>query len=172
MKKINVQMIVRIALALAMAIVLHELKIYRLPQGGSVTPGSMVPLFIIAFYYGPAWGILTGGVFGVINLMLNPYIVHPMQVILDYPLPFMALGLAGFFRNNTIMGVIVGVIGRFICHFLSGVIFFASYAPKGMSPYVYSAVANGAHLAVEGLLCIVIMKVLPLQRLFDILKKQ
>ncbi len=72
-----------------------------------------------------------------------------MQVLLDYPIAFGALGLAGFFRNRPFLGVNVGIAGRFVAHFVSGIIFFATYAPEGMSPIVYSAIYNGSYLLPE-----------------------
>jgi thiamine transporter len=83
----------------------------------------------------------------------------------------MALGLAGYFPNRKVTGTIVAVIGRFICHFISGVVFFGSFAPKGMSPAVYSLMVNGIFMAVEGGICIAIMAVLPLRQLSRIIKR-
>jgi thiamine transporter len=77
-----------------------------------------------------------------------------VQFLLDYPLAFGSLGLAGFFRNLRWpwlpgVGVAVGICGRFICHFISGLVFFASYAPAGMNPAVYSAIYNALYLVPE-----------------------
>ena len=75
--------------------------------------------------------------------------MHPAQVLLDYPIAFGALGLAGFFRNRAFLGINVGIAGRFLAHFVSGIIFFAIYAPEGMSPIIYSALYNGSYLLPE-----------------------
>jgi thiamine transporter len=85
----------------------------------------------------------------MVQLFVEPYIYHPAQVLLDYPIAFGALGLAGFFTNYALIGVAVAIFGRFISHLLSGVIFFAEYAPAGMSPVVYSAIYNGSYLIGE-----------------------
>ena len=82
----------------------------------------------------------------------------------------MALGLAGYFPNKKITGTIVAVTGRFICHFISGMVFFGSFAPDGMSPAVYSLMINGPFMAVEGGICIAIMAVLPMKQLSRIIK--
>lgn len=163
------RLITQIGISLALATILHIITIYHLPQGGSITPGSMVPLFIMALYYGPKIGIITGLLFGIINLILNPFIVHPVQLLLDYPLAFMVLGVAGFFKNP-IIGALVGLTGRFMFHFISGIVFFSSYAPQGMSPYLYSVIVNGLFMGVEGIICIVVISLLPLNQLFDILE--
>ncbi|OAA91950.1 energy-coupled thiamine transporter ThiT [Clostridium ljungdahlii] len=169
--KFNTSMVVQIGVALALATVLKIFRIYHFPQGGSVTLGSMIPLLILAFFYGPEVGFLTGFLYGIISLILGPYILHPVQVLFDYPLPFMAIGLAGYFRDKKILGTFVAVFARFICHFISGVVFFGSFAPKGMSTYLYSLMINGPFMAVEGCICIVIMALLPMKQLYSIFNK-
>lgn len=169
--KLDARTISIIGVALALSMVLKFFRIYRLPQGGSITAGSMVPILLVALFYGPEIGLLTGFLFGILTLSLDPYILHPVQVLFDYPLPFMALGLAGFFPNKKILGPFVGIFGRFICHFISGLVFFGSYAPEGMSPFVYSLVVNGLFVAVEGGVCIAIISLLPLKNLRFIFNK-
>ena len=84
--------------------------------------------------------------FGAVDLVIEPFVVHPIQLVLDYPFAFAALGLAGFFQKNPVLGVFVGGTGRFLCHFVSGVVYFSDYAPPGMSPILYSAIYNGTYL--------------------------
>lgn len=163
--KLNTPVIVHIGLMLALTVILHNFRLYHMPQGGSVTLGGMIPLLLITFRYGPVVGYLAGFVYGVINLIQNPYILHPVQVLFDYPLPYMAIGLAGYFKDRILLGAIVGSCGRFICHFISGVVFFASYAPPGTSPYWYSLVFNATYLIPELVICLVILRVLPVKRL-------
>jgi thiamine transporter len=109
----------------------------------------MVPILWLALRRGPKVGLFAAAVYGLVQLAVEPFIVHPLQVLLDYPLAFGALGLAGFFHNRPFVGVNVGIWGRFITHFVSGVIFFASYAPEGMNPAVYSAIYNGSYILPE-----------------------
>ncbi len=159
------RLISHIGLALALAAILHAFKLYHMPQGGSVTLGSMIPILLMAFFYGPQVGYLTGFLYGLINLIQDPYILHPIQVLFDYPLPFMALGLAGYFKGRYLAGTAVGIIGRFLFHYISGIVFFASYAPAGVSPYLYSFVFNASYLSVECIVCIIIMRMLPIERI-------
>ena len=158
-------MITRIAIALALATVLKIFRIYHLPQGGSITLGSMVPILIIAFLYGPLIGSLTGFIYGIITLFMDPFILSPVQVLFDYPLPFLVLGVAGFFKNKKILGAFIAIFLRFVCHFISGVAFFGSYAPEGMSTVIYSLTVNGSFIAIEGLICLIIIKFLPFERI-------
>lgn len=169
----SAKLIAQIGLAIALACVLQVLRLYRWPQGGSVTLGSMVPILFMGIAYGPSIGLLTGFVFGLLNLFLDPFILTPVQMLLDYPLAYMSLGLVGFFKKNYIKGTIVALFGRFLCHFLSGVIFFGSYAvDAGMTPIPYSLLVNGIFISVEGLICIIILKMLPMKRLKTNLVKE
>lgn len=174
MKKItfSARLLAHVGLVLALATILHTLKLYHMPQGGSVTPGSMLPLLLMAFFYGPEVGFLTGFLYGLINLIQNPYILHPAQVLFDYPLPFMALGLAGYFKDHYLAGTFAAIGGRFVFHYISGIVFFASYAPPGTSPYLYSFLFNASYLSVECLVCLILMRILPIKRLEMTIKRQ
>jgi len=86
-----------------------------------------------------------------------------VQVLFDYPLAFGALGLAGLFgptMRGAVFGAVVAVSARFVCHFVSGVVFFASYAPEGWNPYLYSAVYNAAYLVPSLGIALVVVVVL------------
>jgi len=169
----RVRIITETIVMVALAGALYLIKIFTLAQGGSVTLGSMVPIFLLALRRGPRIGIIGGVAFGLVALVEDVYsgvevIFYPAQVILDYPLAFGLLGLAGFFQKIPILGVGVGIAGRFCSHFVSGVLFFASYAPAGVSPFIYSAVYNGGFLIPEfvitAALMIALVKVRALER--------
>ncbi|SFC67739.1 energy-coupled thiamine transporter ThiT [Clostridium uliginosum] len=163
--KFTPQLIARIGIALALATILKMLRIYHFPQGGSITFGSMIPILLIAFMYGPQVGFLTGFLYGIITLFMDPFILHPVQVLFDYPLPFICLGIAGFFPKQKYLGVSLSIFARFICHFISGIAFFGSYAPEGVSPAMYSLAINGPIIGIEGIICLVIVSVLPINRI-------
>jgi thiamine transporter len=136
------------ALAIALAFVLGLIKVWKMPYGGSISL-EMVPLILLTLRQGPFVGIVAGAAYGLLNLAVEPVALHPVQVIFDYPLAFGVLGLAGLFQptvRGAILGTIVAVLARFLCHFVSGVVFFASYAPEGWNPYVYSAAYNAGYL--------------------------
>ena len=168
--KFSTRMLVYIALMLAVTILLKQIRLYHFPQGGSVTLGATIPLMLLTYRYGASVGMFAGFIFGLINIVLDPFILHPIQVLFDYPLPFMAMGLAGIFPEKIFLSTVLAFVGRFICHFISGVIFFASYAPEGISPIIYSLTANATYLIPETLICLVILKILPVKRLLDAMK--
>jgi thiamine transporter len=163
--KILAEIIMLVALAGALSLVSHS--VFGLPQGGSINVG-MVPIFWLAIRRGWKVGLFAGTVFGMVDLAIEPFIVHPVQLILDYPLAFACLGLAGFFQRRPVVGVVVGVTGRFISHFVSGVIYFPEYAPEGMSPILYSAIYNGSYLVPSMIICAVVIGILQKSKTLDI----
>lgn len=168
--KFSTRMLVNISLMLALTILLHQIRLYHFPQGGSITLGSMIPLMFLAYRYGVAVGFFAGFIFGLINMILNPFILHPIQVLFDYPLPWMAAGLAAIFPKNFIASTILVFAGKFICHFISGVVFFASYATEGMSPIIYSLTVNASMIIPECIICCALMKFLPIERILNSIK--
>lgn len=157
----RVYTLTEIGVAVALSVILGMIRIYRMPQGGSVSL-EMLPIFYVALRSGGSVGILAGLVLGLAKLLLGPYIVHPLQLLLDYPLAFAFLGLAGFFRRYPVIGIILGGFGRFAMHVLSGVVFFASYAPEGANVWLYSATYNASYMVPELVIAVVIMLVLGL----------
>lgn len=162
--KFTARLMTQIAIAVAIAAVLNMFTLFKMPQGGSVTMASMVPIYLVAFAYGPQVGLFTGFLFGIVNLLLGATILHPIQVLMDYPVPFMMIGLAGAFPKHMNVGIIVANILRFIPHVLSGVVFFAAYTPEGQHPLVYSLLYN-SFVFVDGLIALIVMNLLPVNRL-------
>jgi thiamine transporter len=158
--KILTEVVTMVALAGVLEFVSGFIPFLTLPQGGRVTLAAMVPIFFIAVRRGPRIGILAGLAFGLVVLVEEPFVYHPIQFLLDYPLAFGALGLAGFFRKLPPIGVAIGIAGRFVCHFISGLVFFASYAPAGMNPALYSAIYNASYLIPELVISEIVMFVL------------
>ncbi len=154
--------------AVALAGALNLVRIFTLPQGGSVTLASMVPIFLLALRRGWKIGILGGIILGVVVLIEEPFVVHPVQLLLDYPIAFGALGLAGLFRSKPLVGVGIGMVGRFAAHFASGVIFFASFAGD-LDPYTYSAIYNAGYLIPEFVISAVIIWLLVRAKALEIM---
>jgi thiamine transporter len=167
--KILSEIIIFVALAGALALVSHFF--FELPQGGTINIG-MVPIFWLALRRGPKIGIFAGAVLGAVDLTIEPFIVNPAQFILDYPLAFACLGLAGLFRNLKVIGPVVGVVvggtGRFLSHFVSGVIYFPQYAPPGMSPAVYSILYNGTYMVPSITICAIVIALLQRSKVINI----
>jgi len=146
-------MLVEMAMGIAIAIVLSQFRLFRMPQGGSVTLMA-IPLLVIAFRWGGKAGFLTGVGTGVIRLFLGAYVIHWAQFILDYPLAFSAVGLAGFLGSKPLAGLVAGGAGRFFFHFLAGMVFFGAYAPEGTPVAIYALTYNLTYMGPEILLSI------------------
>ena len=157
------------AICVAVAFVLNQIS-PSLPQGGSITPASMLFIVLIGYWFGAEKGILAGFVMGLLDTVTGAWFVHPVQYILDYLLGFAALGLSGFFRNmkhGLYIGYIVGVIGRFICVYLAGVIFWGHYAPEGQSPMLYSFIYNITYIGPEMVLTLIIISIPAVKNAID-----
>jgi len=158
----NPRVLAEIAIFTALATALSTIVIYVMPQGGSITLASMVPILWLSLRRGPIVGAVTGTIYGGIQFMLLPYAIDPIQVLLDYPLAFGVLGLAGFFQKWPVVGAAVGIGLRFVMHFTSGVIYWAPIYAPGIDPIIYSSVYNGSYLlpelAVSGFILFLLQK--------------
>ncbi len=157
---LNVKILAETAGAVALAGALNLVKVIFLPQGGSITLASMVPVLLLSLRRGWKAGIPAGVVLGLVVLVEEGLVVHPAQLLLDYPLAFGAIGAAGFFRTKPLIGVVIAITCRFISHFVSGVIFFASFAPAGQDAYTYSVLYNGSYLLPELVISVVVIQLL------------
>ena len=141
------------AICLALALILSRLKLFQMPQGGDVTLCSMLFIALAGYWFGPKAGILAGVSEGLLRFVISSSgAVHPVQILLDYPLAFGALGISGFFGNaryGLVVGYIAGCLSLFCMSFISGFVFFASYAPAGESAVLYSAVYNLSYVLPE-----------------------
>jgi len=163
------RMLATASLCIAMGFILSCLTVYKLPQGGSITPASMLPMIFFAWAYGPVPGITAGMVYGLLQLVQGAYVIHPIQFLLDYLFPFAAMGLGGILggKKQLPWAVLLAGVARFIMHFLSGYVFFGEYAPEGQSPFVYSVVYNGAYMLPETLICMGITFLPPVKKMFE-----
>jgi len=143
--RILAETIIFVALATALSFVV----VYVMPQGGSITAGSMVPLIWLALRRGPKIGVTAGILYGLMQFVFLPYAVDPVQVLLDYPLAFGVLGFAGFSKKMPLIGASVAIAGRFVMHFVSGVVYWAPLYAPDLNPFTYSAIYNGSYLVPE-----------------------
>lgn len=142
---VKTRKLVTAAICVALATVLSYIKVFRMPQGGSVSL-EMLPLIVMSIALGPWWGMGGGAVCGLLQMIFGGYILTPLQAALDYPVAFGLLGLAGFLRNCWFCGALLGVAGRWAAEVVCGVVFFGRYAPEGQSPLVYNMVYSATYL--------------------------
>ena len=161
-QRFSTRQLVFSSVAIALAFVTSNIKLLHLPFGGSITLFSMFFICFIGYLYGPRSGLTAGVAYGLLQLLIDPYVVSIPQLFTDYILAFGALGLAGVFtnaKNGIIKGYLMGIFGRFIFAVLSGVIFFGMYAPDGINPFVYSVAYNGLYIGIEGAATLVILAI-------------
>lgn len=173
-KKIGI--LAECAVMLALAFALSMAKLYKMPLGGSVTVGSMLPIMMIGIKYGPKIGVGTAFLYSVTQALqalasgnVFPYCetgtTLVVCVLFDYVVPFTILGLSGVFMKcssirteevRAYIGMAATVVVRFLCHFITGVVIWKQWAPEGMGKYLYSFLYNGSFLGVDFAILLVI----------------
>lgn len=178
-KKASAKQIAFSGVAIALGTVTSMIKIFEFPMGGSLTLFSMLFVTLVGYWYGTRAGITASVAYGILQLVLWPYIINPVQPIVDYVLAFGALGLSGVFHNSKnvlVKGYILAVIGRYFFAFLSGLIFFGSYASDYgftgfFGPVLYSLVYNGIYLGAEAGITLVLLAIKPVRDAMTSVKK-
>ena len=167
-QKWSAKMIASGALAIALSFVLSCIRLYRMPTGGSVTLGSMLPLMLFSVSYGVGPGLLAGLAYGLLQYLQGGWWLNVWQFILDYLLAFAALGLPGIAHNKSdkwmYIGIPVAALGRAVSAILAGLMWVAGSAPEDLvigstqfsSPLLYSIVYNGTYLVPDTLICLVL----------------
>ena len=145
------RVIAEIAVFVSLATVLSRIELVDLSRG-AVTAASMLPILWLTIRRGPKIGILSATLYGVIQLAFDPIVYNPIQVLLDYPVAYGLLGVAGFFQKRPFIGICLGTAGRFVALFVSGVVFAPTQSPLGMNVFEYSAVYNGFYVGFEFLI--------------------
>lgn len=176
--KWNASMIAKAAICVALAYILSLIKIFRMPMGGSVTLVAMYPLILFCVAFGPLEGLLIGCVYGLFQLLIDPYVIHPMQLLVDYPLAFAALSLSCLVRilpmNERMklpVAVLLGYMGRYAMAVLSGAVFFAEYAGE-QGAMAYSLIYNLSYLGPEALVCMIVAAIPGMNRLPALLRER
>lgn len=164
--KLTAKQLVFCAMAIALGTVLSNIKLFHFPTGGSITLLSMLVICLPGYFFGLGAGLMTGLAYGVLQLLIDPYVLYPMQLVVDYFLAFGALGLSGLFsnaKNGLVKGYIAAVLGRYVFAVISGWIFFGSYAWEGWGALPYSMVYNGIYIFAEAAVSIVVLVLPPVK---------
>ena len=177
-RKVTTKQIVFAAMAIALATVIATvIKLPSLPNGGSVTLFSMLVVTMVGYWYGPFVGITAAVGFGILQFITGPYVVHPLQVVIDYPLAFGALGISGFFsgkKNGLLKGYVAGVLGRFFFASVSGLIFYTVYVESLEENIVAvwaSLVYNMTYILPEAVITILLISIPAVKRALGKIKE-
>jgi len=165
----NIRALVETSLLVAMGFVLSYITIIKLPQGGAVTPLSMLPILMIGLRRGVKWGVGGGFIYACLQMLqefwpppTGTVVAYISVVLLDYLAAFTVLGLAGIFRGKR-YGLLYAAplcyTLRFLCHFISGIAVWSAYAGD-LPVWLYSLTYNGAYMGIELVLTMLVGAVL------------
>lgn len=178
MQQRNIRVTIEIAIFIALAIVLDQIVLFRMPQGGSISLG-MLPIIVIALRRGAGVGITTGFLTGLLSFMLGGFFVNIFQMLLDYPLAIAVIGLAGIYSKtfqaqlsagqlnkaslSASFATLIAGLAELVPHTIAGVVFYASFAPQNQSVFIYSLVYNATVIIPKTLITMVVLVLLVLK---------
>ncbi|WP_261805727.1 energy-coupled thiamine transporter ThiT [Lapidilactobacillus luobeiensis] len=157
-------------LAMALTYVPHDLGVSSIQLAY-----GLIPIAIYCYRRGVVPGMIAGLIWGLLDMWLrgSGSLLHPIQIILDYPVPFALAGLIGVVKPQVdralkndqrkmavawaFLGFLIGDLAKYTVHYISGVFFWGSYAPKGQSAWVYSLVINGGSFIANAILGLVVI---------------
>lgn len=151
--------------SVALAFALSYIRILKMPMGGAITFASLLPIMLYSYAFGIKKGVIVGAVYGVLQAIQDPFILHPAQFLLDYPIAFAGIGLAGILRGVKLptrvtfpLGALIAALFRLLSSFLSGVFAFGTFASyyDMTSPYLYSITYNAMYILPDAALAIVV----------------
>lgn len=154
-KENHTKSIVYAAISVALSFALSYVRFFKLPQGGSITLVSVLPLMLYSYMFGIKKGVLAGFIYGILQAIQDPWIIHPVQFLLDYPIAFAMIGLSGLFKKYMkkypvvafIAGGILAGALRYASHVISGIYAFSSFAGEGYSAVAWGFLYNSFALA-------------------------
>ena len=153
-----------LAIATVLAFVCAYIPFLNFPFGGGITIASMLPIVLVSYLYGIKWGLFTGGIYSIIQMLLGHGTIVAMFLpsddayqgvlraiiicLLDYIVAYTAIGLGGIFRNKIknhttalCLGAVVALLLRYIVHIISGAIFYGAFAEWFFTDTVFSDMA-------------------------------
>lgn len=173
-KRDNIKIITECAILIALGTILAQIKIYRMPNGGSVTAASMVPFLIISYRHGTRWGMIAGFANSLLQMLIGG--IYPpvapgalgyfAEIVLDYIAAYMVLGFSYLFfklfsKRKKLLAVgissFICCFLRFLCAFLSGFLVWSDVLAGGKAAVIYSLGYNASYLLPESIITIVVL---------------
>lgn len=143
--KLSTKEITISGLLLSLALVFSNIKLVQMPSGGSITVISLILVTLVGYLFGAKVGFIASFAYGLLQLIMGGYVIHPIQLLFDYPIAFLCLGLSGIFRNKQnglIWGYLLGCLAKYFCHVFTGVVFFSEVGATFKSSLIYSLTYN------------------------------
>ena len=158
------------AMCLAVAFVLSFIKVVDLPQGGGITPVSMLPVILFAYIYGPKRGFLVSFAYFLLQLLQGVYFLNVVQFFFDYFFAFTIIGIAGFFKKNLLLGTISAHLLRYVSHVIAAYAFFREFNQTGINDTAYCLIYN-SFVLIEMVACIIIILIPPVKNSIEKMKR-
>ena len=174
-------------ICVALSFALSVLKVKIFASGGSITFGSLIPIMLYAYAFGPTKGFIVGIIHGLLNFIESPYILSAATFLFDYLLAFIGVGIMGFFGKMPrkkraalplVLGAVCVIAVRFAAHLCSGVIFFEEFGPDLAFPswaignaWIYSFIYQCTYVPVDGAIAVAILIILCKTGILDQLVK-
>ena len=177
-KNASTRVLVECALLIAIGTILAQIKLFRMPLGGSVTAVSMLPFLLIAYRHGTRMGVLAGIVNFLLQMALGGVYMPPSgtvialiaSILLDYCIAYVCLGFAAVFAKpgengaRSLGGIVWGTLMvcfiRFLCAFLSGFLVWASLTEEGIGAVIYSLTYNASYMIPETAITLIVLVIL------------
>lgn len=174
----NARSLAQAALSIAIAFILSCIRLYRMPNGGSVVLCSMLPLIAFSAAAGFGRGLAACVAYGFLQIAQGAWIVHPVQGFLDYIASYAMLCLGCLAPKLPVpenwklpVSCVIAAAGRWLMHVVAGVVFFAADAiDAGQAPFVYSGLYN-LFLLPEAVLCAVVAATPAFRRVYAVMQR-
>ena len=167
-----------LAMATALALVCAYIPFLNLPFGGGFTVASMLPVVLCAYIYGVKWGFFVSLTYALVQITMDLLLGRGSTIIalftpssddymgffaavailfIDYLLAYTVLCIGGIFRKSIknkmvaiVLGVVVALSARYLCHILSGFIFYGAWAEWFFSQEGFYAIGSKILTAFSG----------------------
>lgn len=159
-----------------LSLALSYVKLFRAPMGGSITLAQVLPIMLYSYFFGTKKGVILGFAIGMLQAAQDPWLLHPAQFLLDYPIAYASFGLTGCFAKvkkinkkciSFLLGSVLACVCRFSSHFMAGAFAFGSFAPDNFSSvYIYSLVYTSSYVLPDTAISIVLGCILMMSKSF------
>lgn len=150
------------AVCIGLAVILSMLKLFEMPYGGSMTLFSMLAICVPALRYNVRVGVMAGVAYGILQFILKPYFLSPLQFAFDYLFAFGIMGIAGWnvfkkMKYGIAIGYLAAITGRFVMASLAGYFFWRTPDSTPIQAIVYTVSYNGGYIFVEGIITMAVL---------------
>ena len=168
MRKEQIKFMIEVSIFASLALVFDFLaSLYSAviwPNGGSITL-AFIPIFVIGYRHGLKGGLICGLLAGTIQLLWSGYMLNFFQVLLDYVLPNVILGIVGLTANLVkkssswkqvliiTVSIVIACFLRFCFLTISGMVYWNT-------GFVASVLYNGGYTLISMIISIIITPII------------